>query len=233
MKVGLLGARGYVGQEIAKALDLNVDLQWVPVQRGDDWVSKLEDCDVIIHSANSGRRFFALNNPKEDYKETFTKTQEFVKTFADKKFILVSSLSCRTQPQHPYGKNRALCEQLVLSYPDNLVVRLGPMYGGSKQAGAYYDILQNNPVFVSEKSRYALTPVEYNGQKIVRLLKEKGVWEIGTSQGIELGEIAKLLQSTSTFQGEDDTQVPQNSPNDAPSILDCIEYGLNWKRGAA
>lgn len=233
MRVGLIGARGYVGSALAAELAQHSLFTVIPVVRGDDWKSKLESVDVIIYAANSGRRFFAEKNPEADFKDSVVKTQNLLKMFPNTRIILVSSISARTQPDTAYGRNRKACE-LLLDNSRDLVVRLGPMFGGTKSAGALYDILGGRQVFVSEKTRYAYVDVRNNARKIVELLltSATGLVEIGARDGIELGALAKELASRSQFAGLDDTQIPENPPSDAPSAMEVLVHAKEIQDGA-
>ena len=109
-KVCLIGSDGYVGSEIAKILESTKKYNLIRLVRGDDFIKKINSSDIIIHSANPAKRFFANNNPDLDYKETVEKTMKFLKKSIGKKFILISSISCRTQLNTSYGINRKKCE---------------------------------------------------------------------------------------------------------------------------
>ena len=61
------------------------------------------------------------------------------------------------------------------------------MFGGNKKVGALHDILRNDPVFVSDKTKYAYVNVSYNAKKIIDLIDESGLIELGAKNAIELG----------------------------------------------
>ena len=220
--IAVIGSTGFVGSAIVKELEKRGTYKVLPVGRKDDSKSVIEQADYVIHTANPAARFFAKNNPEIDFKESVEKTLGFKKLSAQKKFILISSISARTQLDTVYGRNRRACECIVDG--TSLIIRLGPMFGGNKKVGALHDILRNDPVFVSDKTKYAYVNVSYNAKKIIDLIDESGLIELGAKNAIELGELKNILGSSSEFSGEDDTQIALNPQEDSPDVNEVLAY---------
>jgi uncharacterized protein YbjT (DUF2867 family) len=208
-RIALLGAAGFVGSAIGRALARRPDVIVIPVSRGDDWATSIEHADFVVHCANPARRFQAESDPRRDFQETVEKTASFLKFKNGKPFLLVSTLSCRTQSESRYGKHRLACEQIALVMGAS-VVRLGPMYGGSRTRDSLHDIILGKPVFVSASTCYAYVDVDWVGFYIASNLESfpNAVTEIGARNTIALSEIARHLGSTSSFADRDDTQFP-------------------------
>jgi hypothetical protein len=98
------------------------------------------------------------------------------------------------------------------------------MFGGNKEVGALHDILKNNPVFVSGKTKYAFVNVAYNAKKIIDLIDENGLIELGAKNAIELSELKNILGSSSEFSGDDDTQIAIDPQPDSPDVNEVIEF---------
>lgn len=228
--VGVIGARGYVGSQLVQVgSSYFSNYELISVIRQDDFKEKLKNCDVIIHSANTGERYFANNNPQNDYEKTVEQSRVFFNTFPQKKWVLISTLSARTQSHHPYGKHRLDVETLFLTESQNLVIRLGPMYGGVKKKGVLYDVLENRPLYVGPNSRYAFTPVESNARQIFELIEHAGLVEIGARQGMAIIDLVEQLKSSSKFMSEEeDTQVPMNPPRGAPDVSEVLQYAHQY-----
>ena len=128
--IAVIGSTGFVGSAIVKELEKRGTYKVLPVGRKDDAKSVIEQADYVIHTANPAARFFVKNNPEIDFKESVEKTLGFKKLSAQKKFILISSISARTQLDTVYGRNRRACECIVDG--TSLIIRLGPMFGGNK-----------------------------------------------------------------------------------------------------
>ena len=223
MKIAVIGAAGFVGSAIAKAVKGNPNDELIKVFKNDDATALLDMADVTIHAANPSKRFRANSHPDRDFIETVDKTRKLIACVKDAKLILISSFSCRTQLGTAYGKNRRECEVDVLA-AGGTVIRLGPMFGGDRTQDTLHDILSNKNVYVSEKSRYAYVDVTWAGEKILEFVDAKsGIYEIGARNDVSLGELRDIFESSSHFSGFDDTQIPDDA-EDGPDANLVIEY---------
>lgn len=224
-RVAVLGAGGYVGTHVCQVLECSENFELVKVFRGDNLVQKLEEVDVVIHSANPAKRFRAESNPGQDFLETVEKTHQILECTAGKKLILVSSLSCRTQIDINYGRNRRSCELLALQNK-GVVIRLGPMFGGGRTEDTLHSILRGEEVFVASQTRYAYVNVAWAASKIVNLINApSGIYEIGAKNSVSLEELRDLFKSSSAFSGVNDTQIPDSI--DGPDARLVIDYALS------
>ncbi len=210
--VGLIGATGFVGNEISRALLRHNDVQTINVTRKNfaaEHIRKIE-FDVLIHAANPARRFHANSNPSLDYSDTVEKTSAILKDFNFNKIILISSLSCRTQSSSPYGFNRLKCEDLV-GERQGAILRLGPMYGGDRHQDTLHDIVAGRDVFYSKDTKYSYCDVAWAANYIASNFNHfSGLIEIGASNYITLSEIAQYVSSNSFFGTELDDQITEN-----------------------
>lgn len=224
--IAVIGSSGFVGSALVNELARRGTYKVLPVGRNDDANSIISEADYVIHTANPAARFFAKNNPEIDFNESVEKTYAFKQLVKNKKFILISSISARTQLDTVYGRNRRACECIV-NDGCSLIIRLGPMFGGNKEVGALHDILRNDNVFVSEKTKYAFVNVAYNAKKIIDLMDETGLIELGAKNAIELGQLKSILGSTSAFNGDDDTQIALNPQQDSPDVTEVVDFAKN------
>ncbi|MEC8173789.1 MAG: NAD(P)-dependent oxidoreductase, partial [Pseudomonadota bacterium] len=154
MRVALVGAQGFVGASIGRAFASCPDISVVPVARKNyDAARKDGHYDILINSAMPSRRFWARQNPNEDFLETVQKTSRLVNDWAWGKFIQISSISARSQLDTIYGRHKAAAEK-ICSFDESLVLRLGPMYGAILDKGVLIDLLNDATVFVARESRY-------------------------------------------------------------------------------
>lgn len=154
------------------------------------------------------KRFWAKNNPKLDYVETVEKTIFFCNKFKFKKFIHISSVSARCQLNTIYGENKKKSEDIVLKKHENLILRLGPMYGDNLDKGVLIDMIKSNKVYIDGASKYSFTDINWIGKWLVdNINKYSGVKEIGSKDSITLSELARKINSTSTFEGLIDNQL--------------------------
>jgi nucleoside-diphosphate-sugar epimerase len=225
--IAVAGAKGYVGAQIARAVAGDPRYRLLPVSRGDDAAALFAEADAVIHSANPARRVVAEQDPQRDFAETVEKTAAFLEAARGKRFILVSSLSCRTQLATSYGRNRRACELLALA-AGALVVRLGPMFGGSRTRDSLHDMLLGKQVYVSADTRYAYVDVAWAARQIVAWIDgPSGLREIGARNAVRLGDIAAHFGSPSCFTGPDDTQIPEGF-TDGPDANEAIAFA-EWE----
>lgn len=212
MKIGVLGSRGYIGSQLFTELSSHFRNQVVGISKLEFESPQIRKVkyDYLIHSANPARRLRAENNPTTDFIETVEKLDKILNGFQFSNLLLISSLSCRTQPDTTYGKHRLLCEKIV-SLSGGAVVRLGPMYGGHRERTTLDDIVEGKPVFFSQDTKYSYTNVAWNASYIAQNLHNfRGISEVGASNFITLQEIAEKLKSKSKFGTVNDDQIIEN-----------------------
>ena len=224
--IAVIGANGFVGSNICSEVESQGICKLIKVVRGDNIAEKIKVADVVIHAASPAKRYFANNNPKIDYSETIEKTNEIINLSSDKKFILISSLSARTQLNTSYGRYRKACE-ILSNFDDNLIIRLGPMFGGKRTQDTLHDIMKGKEVYVSGETKYSYTSVENSASKILQSIDLKGVIEIGADNFISLKYIADYFDTGCSFSGFDDTQIAKNERNNSIDAFDVILYCKN------
>jgi nucleoside-diphosphate-sugar epimerase len=233
--IAVVGADGFVGSQICASISLNQKYKLVRVTRADDLRTSIFDVDIVIHAANPAGRFRAESSPQRDFEETVDKTFHILSHAKGKKIFLISSLSCRTQLNTSYGRNRRCCELLALSVGGG-VIRLGPMFGGNRKQDIVHDLLAGRQIYVSPETRYAYVDVSWAGSKILELVNQTpAVYEIGAHNFVTLAELRDYFKSKSVFSGEDHTQIPDTTETgpDARLVIEYMRHELGcidkWK----
>jgi len=224
--IAVIGANGFVGSEICKAVD-DSEHHLCKITRNSPHKSYIEGSDIVIHSANPAGRYMAENYPTKDFEETVEKTAKFLEMSKGKRFVLISSLSCRTQLDTNYGRNRRACELMTLQQ-GGLVIRLGPMFGGKRKKDMLHDILSDRDVHIGADSRYAYVSVAWNAKQVVDLSESSLIplVELGARDSVRLGDIANYFGSKSEFLGEDEHQEPDPNMfwNWGPTAAKVYDY---------
>ena len=224
--IALIGANGFVAKSIKKYLLKNKNISLISVTR-DNYEAKRKGnhFDIIINAAMPSKRYWAKQNPYNDFCETIEKTFNIVNNWNSKKIIHISSISARSQLNTTYGRHKAAAEKLVLN-EKNLIIRLGPMYGRSLTKGVIIDMKNHQQVYVSKESLYCFAPVDWIGESISNNLHLTGTLELGGNNAIKLSEIATTIGSKSIFTGPVDDQIISKHILKAPESRDVIDFIL-------
>jgi nucleoside-diphosphate-sugar epimerase len=193
MSIAVLGASGFVGSAIVRALSAKA-IPFVAVNRSDE----VPDADVLINAACPSQRLRAEREPEWDFEECVAKTARFYYRRKGR-FLQVSSVSARFPNNSAYGRHRKAAEDIV---SDALVVRLGPMYGDTLAKGILFDIIHDRPVYADPETYYAFADVDWCAQRIVSLAiagRTRGVVEVGGSGAIRIGDIPARVGSKAEF----------------------------------
>ncbi len=226
--VAVVGAYGYVGSALCSALAHDSSYSVSEVTRENYAQMQKRQFDILINCAMPSARFFAKNNPEQDFIETVEKTANLLYGWHYKKFVQISTVSARCQLDTVYGRHKAAAEKLC-DFGDNLVVRLGSMYSPELQKGVLVDIVQGKKVFVDGESRYCFAPLDFVARWIATHLDRSGVVEVGARNSIALREIAEHLGTPVSFEGALDHQEIPSPESDFPDARGVLAFLDNWK----
>ena len=222
--VALIGANGFVGKSIKKYILNDKSKILTCVTRENYVVAKYEkEYDILINAAMPSKRFWAKKNPYNDFVETVEKTFKIVNDWKSSKIIQISSISARSQLNTTYGRHIAAAEKLVED-TNNLILRLGPMYGKYLNKGVLIDMKNNDTIYISKESLYCFAPVDWVGQWISRNLHKSGTLDIGGNNAIKLNQVAQRIGSKSKFIGPIDNQIISKEIKHAPEAIDVIDF---------
>ena len=223
--VAVIGANGYVGSALYQELLRSAKYSVVGVTRENYSAMKERDFDIIINCAMPSARFWAKNHPEEDFVETVKKTADLLYGWKFKKFIQISTVSARCQLDTVYGRHKLAAENLC-DFGDNLIVRLGALYGESMKKGVLFDMLEGKKVFVDKASRYSFISVSFCASWMASNLDRHGMVELGGKNAIAIGDVAKHMQANVEFDGainhQDIESAEENLP-EAARVLDFID----------
>ncbi len=222
MEIALIGASGYVGSALSKALKAH-SYTVAEVTRDTYEEHRSGEYDVLINCAMPSGRFWAKNNPEKDYAETVEKTAKLLSDWKFKKFIQISTVSARCQLDTVYGKHKAAAEKLC-NFGGNLIVRLGALYGGNMKKGVLVDMLEGKKVYVDGESRYSFISVEAATAWIAAHLDRSGIVELGGKNAIALKDVAKHLGKVVEFEGELNHQDIESPEGDFPEARDVLAF---------
>ena len=154
MKIGVIGANGFIGREIYDHLpesDRHMIFR-------ESW--KDIHYDVIIDANGSSMKYL-------DFDASVNSVMHYVNHLKYDKYIYLSSIDAATARLSNYGFNRSIAEQVVTKYADNwTIIRLCSVIGPEAQKGIVYDILNDNKLFVTKASFIQIIPAHTVAVKI-------------------------------------------------------------------
>ena len=225
--IALIGSNGFVGKSIKKYILKDKNILVTCVTREDyDRARNEKEYDILINAAMPSKRFWAKQNPDKDFQETVEKTFKLVNDWKSSKIIQISSISARSQLNTTYGRHKAAAEKLI-DKKNNLIIRLGPMYGESLNKGVLIDMKNNDPVYISKESLYCFAPVDWVGEWICQNMHLNGILDLGGNNAIKLSEVAEKISSKSIFTGPVDNQIISKEIKNAPEARNVIDFVLD------
>jgi nucleoside-diphosphate-sugar epimerase len=226
-KVAIIGANGFVGKALTKVFlkSGKYDIVKVISDNYESIKAQKIKFDLIIHSAMPSKRWWAANNPLEDFDATVRLTAEILYNWDFKKIALISSVSARLQTDHPYGRHKHLAEILVSNQSrENIVFRLGGLFGKGLDKGVIFDMIEGNEVFMTSDSAFNYIDTEVASELILKYIDKKGTLEIGAKNTISIGKIAQYFNLKVQFGNRREHQSTENPKSDFPDANEIIPY---------
>lgn len=221
--VALFGASGFVGKSLYSSLSATGNYHVIPITRDNYATSIGKFYNIIINSAMPAARFWAKNNPDKDFQETVGKTASILYGCTFDKLVQISTVSARCQLDTVYGRHKLAAENLC-NYGNNLIVRLGAMFGSGLKKGVLIDMLKGQKVFIDGESRYSFCSVDFVGDYIASHLDLNGIIEVGAFNSVRLFDIANYLGIPIEFEGPLDIQEIQNPDPKFPDAKEVFKF---------
>ena len=223
LKIGIVGSKGFLGSAFSR-ISHNFDYNIINITRKNFEQFKTDSFDVLINAATPSKKFWALNNPYIDFKDTVDLTADLIYNWNYDKFIQISTISVNdSELKHPYAINKKSAE-IITSYKKSLIVRLSNLYGIGLNKGPLYDLLINKKVYVDIDSEYSFINTEFVANWILENLNKIGIVEIGASDTISLREIALQMNIQVSYEGKLEKIFSQNLESDMPNCADIWNF---------
>ena len=150
MKIGVLGANGFLGTEMVNTLAKNHCV--ISITRDNYLKHKGEFFDVFINVAGNKLNYWANKFPQEDFKISTLLVYESLFDFKIDQYIFMSSIAAYDIKSH-YGFNKFLSEEIIKRHSKNyLIFRCCSVIDKNMDVGIINDMLKGVPLFVSGDS---------------------------------------------------------------------------------
>lgn len=187
--IGILGGSGLLGSDLVRFLSEDYTVE--AITRENYKKKKGIEYDVLINANGNSSRFWANNNPVEDFVASTLSVYQSIIDFHFKFYVYISSPDVylnHSGPKHtketqviepnklqPYGFNKYLSELIVKKYTEKLLILRCAMVLGTKlKKGPFFDLRERKPLFVTPKSQLQLITTHAIAQILEKLFK-KGI----------------------------------------------------------
>lgn len=157
--------------------------------------------DIVINANGNSKRFWANQNPSEDFVKSTLSVYKSIFDFPCSFYIYISSSDVyenHTDPRftkeeqeinpenlQPYGFNKYLNELIIEKYAKKfLILRSSMVLGKKLKKGPIYDIINNVPLFIKLKTRLQLITTRAVAE-IIEIVLDKGL----TNETINIGGV--------------------------------------------
>ena len=235
VKYLVLGGKGLVGNSIVSTLKSNgYNVTSVDIDNYNQY--KGESCDIFINANGNTFRYKANSEPLWDYN---CSVSSVVKTFSDFKYstyIYISTIDVYNNLYETksnmediyidptkldfYGFHKWISERLVEKYcSKSIILRLGTVLGYKLKKGPIYDLLHDNKLYMSIRSKLTFIDTDSIVNIIMLLGKKNYSAEIFNVSGTGYVELRELMDKYSF-----DNPVDKNSANNV------FRYNINTQK---
>lgn len=176
-----------IGSDLIRYLDKKFKI--TPITRENYQTHIRSSFDIIINANGNSKRFWANQNPLKDFSASTVSVYNSLFDFSCKTYIYISSLDVyekHSNPKftkeegivdpsklQPYGFNKYMSELIVKKYNKRyLILRCPLVLGKNLKKGPIFDILQNNPLFVTHETKLTLITTQAIAEIIEILIKK-------------------------------------------------------------
>lgn len=226
-KIGIIGANGFLGNSIYKHGKLSENTI-IPITKDNFKESSKDDYEILINAATPSKKFWALNNPYDDFMKTVDLTANIVYNWNYEKLIQISTISTKDDfTKHPYALNKKISE-IIATQKKSLIIRLTNLYGDRLEKGPLFDLISSKKIFVNPDSKYRFISTDFVSEWIFKNLERTGIVELGSKDEISLRTIAEKLKINAEW-GEEIEIIPEPSLEpDMPSVNEIWEFIKNF-----
>lgn len=194
MKIGVIGANGFVGKAICK--ELRAD----EITR-DNYEKRCgTKYDVLINANGNSCKWQANAHPVNDFSLNVKSVYKTMFDFKFKKYIYISSYDAHKN--NSYGLHKLLSEEIVKHYADNIILRCPIIIGKNMKKGFLYDALNCIPLYVNRDSEYQIITNTDLSILISILIKKNasGSYNVGSRDTVRAGDLTVLLDRKVSYQ---------------------------------
>lgn len=207
--LAIIGSDGMIGSDLIRYFSKN--FQVIPISRKNYNSNIGKVFDIVINANGNSRRFWANQNPADDFFASTVSVMKSIFDFPCKKYIYLSSsdvyenhtgssytkedMEINQVNLSVYGLHKLLSELIIKKYKEKfLILRLSMVLGANLKKGPFYDILQNNPLYISLNTKLQLITTRAIFEIIKILLENNLINEVINIGGVNTFSFKKIHQ---------------------------------------
>ncbi len=145
------------------------------------------------------------------------------------KLVQISTISAEDYANHhPYAINKQSAE-IISSYKNSLIVRLGALYGEGLNKGPLYDLLNSKQLFVDVKSQYNYISTDFVSEWIFQNFDRSDIVELVEYDTISLLDVAKNLHLKVNSSARFEKIFSSKIEPGMPSAKDVLHFAKNYR----
>lgn len=207
--LAIIGSNGMIGSDLVRYL--RKSFQVVPINKKNYSSIVGNRFDIVINANGNSKRFWANQNPLDDFFASTVSVMKSIFDFPCKLYIYISSSdvyenhtsvaytreSMEINPANlqAYGLHKFLSELIIKKYKEKfLILRLSMVLGTNLKKGPFYDIIHNNPLYVTPNTKLQLITTQAIFEITKTLLENNVTNEIINTGGIDTFSFTRIHQ---------------------------------------
>jgi len=205
----VLGSRGFVGSAICSYLkEISEPFVGIDVHNYSEYVGA--ECSFFINANGNSSKRLADMDPVDDFERNVKTTLRALTDFSFESYLHISSIDVYNDTAHParntedavidhttlspYGFDKWLAERVVERHAAQYVIfRLGGMFGPNMRKGPAFDVLNEQPLWVSPESEYLFLDTALVAEYMWRLRQQSGcIFNLVATAPLSLRRFAEI-----------------------------------------
>lgn len=187
--LAILGAKGMLGSDLVKYLNKKFIITSIDKENYE--LEKNKSFDIFINANGNSRRYWANKNSHLDFIASTASVHKTMLDFKCDLYVYISSIDVygngsnpknaketigiRANNLQPYGFHKYLSELIVRKYKNKfLILRTSYILGSKLKKGSIFDLLNNQSLFITDKSKFQLISSKAISE-IIKVLIDKKV----------------------------------------------------------
>lgn len=223
--LAVIGGQGMLGSDLVRYLSQSFSITSISRENYSQFIN--HSFDLVVNANGNSKRFWAIKNPLEDFTASTVSVYKSILDFKFNTYIYISSndvyvdhsnRAFTSENQVPdssklssYGLHKYLCERIIENHCKSyIILRASMLLGRNLKKGPIYDIINNNPLFISKASRLQMISTK-EVANVVKFLIDKGIenaiFNLGGKGIVDFEKIQTYFSGPVNFKNETETQI--------------------------